>query len=162
MGNLMNYIRFFIGAKNAHGIHSPFVYKLYTKGLKNNSINGVKKLKQPSKALVQIVNYFNFSQLYFSKNTTYLASLGGLKSIAKFEQAELICCTLEDTPLIEKTIEETKSFIVIVLPHGKASYQKDWKKYCDDPRINVSIDGYFIGLLVKRPEQTKEHFKLRL
>jgi len=67
----MKYIRFFIGAKNAHGIHSPFVYKLYTKGLKNNSINGVKKLKQPSKALVQIVNYFNFSQLYFSKNTTY-------------------------------------------------------------------------------------------
>ena len=33
MSVLLNHFRFMLGAKSQHGVHSPFVYELLTKGI---------------------------------------------------------------------------------------------------------------------------------
>lgn len=61
--------------------------------------------------------------------------------------------------LVKNTHDET----IVVLDDIRWSkgMQQAWEKLIDDPNWHVTVDLFRMGILVKRPSQTKEHFVLR-
>ena len=46
--------------------------------------------------------------------------------------------------------------------HWSAGMEEAWKEIQANPKVTVSIDSFFWGLVFFRKEQKKEHFVLRL
>lgn len=159
MYNLLSYIKFIWSSANVHGVHSPFVYRLYTKGFKNKKIKHKNKV---FRVLYQLIDFLEIQSIYLAKNTLFEVSDQVEAIRTSFDKAELICCSTNDQELIQRAITQSKSPIFITEPYSSSNSTNLWNQVCKDPRIQVSIDAYHLGILFIRPQQQKEHFKLRL
>lgn len=72
MSVLLNHFRFMLGAKSQHGVHSPFVYELLTKGIyikKKYAINRNQFTGWERKQLIlcmKLIDYLNPEKLHLS------------------------------------------------------------------------------------------------
>ena len=159
MRGFINYLAFKLIASNAHGIHSPFVFNLYTKGLTDKRIKNKDPLLQ---GLLRLIGYLNFNRIYCSKKTSYLAYDLNSKLTNQDHNAQLLCCSIDEYELIQKAVKEAKKPIFINDLYRSSETKNKWNKLCKESKIEVSIDCYQFGLIFFRPGQVKEHFKLRI
>ena len=70
----------------------------------------------------------------------------------------------------EPTIRYVQDLLNHLPPHGclilddihwSREMDQAWSEIIQDPRVSVSIDVFEMGILFKRPQQTKQHFILR-
>lgn len=159
MISFFNYIQFLWSSTNAHGIHSPFVYDFYTIGLKNSEIKHSDKLVS---TLLKTVAYFKIKTIYFSAKTQYLSSIVSVEQVQAVDKAQLICCSIEESEFISQALSTLKCPIFIKQSHRTTKSIRYWNQLINNQHIDVSIDLFKAGLLFFRPEQKKEHFKLRI
>lgn len=144
-------------------MHSPFVYDFVTKGLykKGKSIHnlkdfdGVDTLSKKEKIILsKIVDYFKIKDfLIINNNITYtsgktnkylyIKSLNYLKNIST------------------DFLKNHKLIIVHGIYHSK-EHQSIWKSTLEKTTNIVSVNLYYFGLIFYRPQQAKEHFKIRV
>ena len=166
MNRIVSYIRFLLRSTNQHGVHSPFVYNLLTKCLYKKDFSGTPKF---DRILLKSISYFKykslfltgvqedlrtilkkeFPDLYFDQPAYDLIAIGR-GGLAQFDLDSLY------------PLSHNKSMILIEGIHGGKSDFSLWNDLCEDPRIRVSIDYYFGGILFLRQEQEKQHFRIRI
>lgn len=188
--NTQSYTDFLWHSANAHGVHSPFVYTfvsryLYGKapGLSRREYKELDtsvsfeearllfkllQLCKPSKLFVlgddsavvtetlRKLGELNRSQLWFfsplapipgAVDMVYLSSAGTESLITLFND------------VLPNTNE--KSIILIGGIHKTLQRERAWEALKKDPKVTVTIDTYFMGLVFRRHGQAKEHFLIR-
>lgn len=160
----VSYLKFLAKSTNQHGVHSPFVFSYVTQCLyskkrlhKNKSINVLLKtisyfnfdsISVNNKSIRELVKQ-NFPEVQFDKNTVDLLFINELSAYS-----------------FEKILSEGKlhndSLILIDSIYANQQNLEQWKQLIALPKITVSIDMYYCGLISIRREQVKEHFRIRI
>lgn len=148
---------------NQHGVHSPFVYDFVTKGLykKGKSIHNLKDFdeieslsKKEKIILSKIVDYFNIKDfLFINKNTTYT-----LDNTYKY----LYINNLKYLKNLDSDFFKNHKLIIVHGIYQSKENESIWKSTIEKTTNIVSVNLYYFGLIFYRPQQAKEHFKIRV
>jgi len=160
----VSYLKFLAKSTNQHGVHSPFVFKYVTQCLyskkrlhKNKSINVLLKtisyfnfdsVSVNNKSIRELVKQ-NFPEVQFDKNTVDLLFINEM-SASSFEK------------ILSEGKLHNDSLILIDSIYANQQNLEQWKQLIALPKITVSIDMYYCGLISIRREQVKEHFRIRI
>ena len=187
-----SYIKFLLKATNQHGVHSPFVYDLVTKCFYDKTrYEDYKTLellrkdnlsKKKSKLLYRVIKYFKpQAVVVFGKKKE------AINRIIILAQPEVIIMNEDHWPdyevrkpfdliyfdssdkadylkalvyLLETTSNETVWIFNNI--HINDEFSAVWKTIKRHKKVRITIDLFFWGLVFFRPEQAKEHFKIRV
>lgn len=186
----LSYTQFLWKSKNAHGIHSPFVYgvvsqcfynkvgKLYTKQ-RHVPVEGI--TPDVANILYKIMFHFKPSTFYIlgdeaTKVTEMLRTLGEklntnpwfLSTLAPITSPIDLAYlsgsnTSELLPLLEEVLPNANNKTVCVIGniHKTDATETAWDAIKKHPNVTVTIDTYHLGLVFFRSGQAKQHFTIR-
>lgn len=171
MIGMIDYIRFLLKSTNEHGVHSPFLFSLITKGLySRNRLWNDKKRKDVF--VERVLSYFQpkliMSSSLKEKTYTFLAN-------SNYVPWDSENCDKVDVFFIDENTQLNKEVLVSCLSKMKNdafvlmdkrarlnSTKKLWEIIVDSDTVSLSVDFYFFGLAFVRKEQLKQHFLIRL
>ncbi len=180
---IKSYLQFLWHSKNEHGVHSPFVFHLLTQGLYNKLIKlpvaalstykGINPKK--SRLLYKVIQYFSPKSILIVGDTTFekeviLLANPKAKIDIDIDNAIYNCIYIhsqEFSLLTDERIEqllitsENDSFWILENIHANGTTEKLWQTLKQNPKVTVTIDIYYFGLVFFRREQVKEHFIIR-
>ena len=179
---IFRFLFFWFRAKNLHGIHSPFVYKLtrdciYYK--KNKNIPEVLSRKEKGtnqdKLILKIIEYFELKKICFTDELD-----GKLKNILSHKKIKILTnvnnLNIHNRSILiikkldnynyKKLIKIIKSCrsktIIIVKDLQKSkSYISNWNNLILSEKIKLSMEIFNLGILFFKSRQQKEHFRIR-
>ncbi|NAS11337.1 hypothetical protein [Poritiphilus flavus] len=168
MSGIFSYFKFYLGATNQHGIHSPFVYRLLTEGL--YAKHSFKKLSKSQKVLLKCIDYFKAVKLHFPAGEHKLISLVTEyfpNSDLNTQPFDLVYLDISETEELRTYISEpgllTNDSVLFIDNIHQTRLSLDlWHQHCSLPEITVSIDLFYCGLMFVRREQVKQHFRIRI
>lgn len=166
---IFDYLQFWFAANNEHGIHSPFVFNLLTRGLypSDRRWKGQSRKQQFIDRLIA----------YFEPQRIAVLDKQALQVRTTQEIVEFDCesTTPYDCLIFNGTTAANWRSITTVIPHlhndslwiidrrsKEASIEKYWQEVVASEEMIVTLDFYYFGVAFKRKEQLKQHFKLRL
>ncbi|MEZ4809175.1 MAG: hypothetical protein R2819_02340 [Allomuricauda sp.] len=161
---LISYLKFLRKSTNAHGVHSPFVYKYVTQCLYS------KKKWAKNKAidvLLKSMAYFNAEHVHIAQPEIQ-RMVGAKFPNIDFEGAVLDVLFVAQmdrtafTGLLSSGKLHNDSIILIDAIHKNPKKQQKWKNLISSEKITVSLDMYHCGAIFIRREQVKEHFTVRI
>ena len=129
----MNQFLFNLRARNAHGLHSPFVYELYTQVI-NPCLHQIEELSALLKN--ELSNY-------------QVKSLENVKF-----NVQIIDISQFDTENLNMNFED----ILLIKDIRKPIHLARWRQLIENEKIVFSIELYEIGLLFFNPIAPKQHF----
>ncbi|OYQ43407.1 hypothetical protein CHU92_03465 [Flavobacterium cyanobacteriorum] len=185
-----SYINFLWNSSNLHGVHSPFVFGYISKAFyakaarltkrEHNAATGTVKY-QPAELLYRIISNTKSSKLFILGEeaveiTEMLRKLGEANSLQLWffsllapipGGADLAYISGKDKeeilPLFEQAVPNMGKNKVCIIGniHSSAATEKAWSTIKNDPRVTVTIDAYYMGLVFFRHGQAKQHFVIR-
>lgn len=129
----MNQFLFNLRARNAHGLHSPFVYELYTQVI-NPCLHQTEELSALLKN--ELSNY-------------QVKSLENVKF-----NVQIIDINKFDTENLNMNFED----VLLIKDIRKPIHLARWRQLIENEKIVFSIELYEIGLLFFNPIAPKQHF----
>ena len=181
-------VKFLWQAKNAHGLHSPYVFifyntvKTWAKSFKFQAKKTKNFNKKQSRILLAIVQYLNPKKVLIVSNEeenisdwksnflveTHNVSIENINILLN-KPVKFDLIILPKSLLInkEELLSSLLPFIstesVVIIPHIYASKEAitQWKSLIKENSVRMSIDLFFIGLLFFRKELTRQNFRLR-
>ena len=178
-------IVFYWRAKSSHGLHSPFVYSLYTsisknaKSIKLQNDNFGFFSKKQTRILIALFQFLKPNKVLIINNTDqvwakYLSKNCQIKycnqitELAKeSKKFDLIILSnnllISDKEIISQLPLIISNNSVVIIPHVHASKQsiKQWNNLIKEEMFSLSLDLFFVGVLFFRKESTKQDFQLR-
>ncbi|MDO5608642.1 MAG: hypothetical protein Q4G08_09335 [Capnocytophaga sp.] len=175
MKRFFAYWAFIFRSTNEHGVHSPFIYTLITKGLyaKNKSKNGLflplRGMSAKQTALVeQIVQHLDIRTIASDRELLPKETLGNPLSCRKFDETsdatfDAILLSQTGTTLPDTILSQMHNDSILILnnPHSKTNTAL-WQALCEHPRTTAIVDTYLQGYVFIRREQKKELFFIRI
>lgn len=179
MSNILkqSYRDFLLNSKNEHGVHSPFVYDLVTKCLRNKRYtpslykelkNGfprsfnAKHIRILNDVIshLEIVNYGHFCK---SEHSIDKLPITRLLTKTKHSTADLIYLPVENfnSHHVEQVINELKKGAVLII-EDPYSNNEVWNLFKEKQKKHIVIDTYFFGFIFNRSQQANEHFNIRI
>ena len=178
---IQSYLQFLWHSKNEHGVHSPFVFLLLTQGLYNKKVklsphtlsNPKERVSKKQQLLYKIIRYFEPKSILtiganpFEKE---IIALGSPKATIDIDIAIYHCIYIHSQQFpsitdasIEELLNTTEndSFWILENIHANAAAEMLWQTLKQNPKVTVTIDTYYFGLVFFRKEQVEEHFILR-
>lgn len=159
------YLKFLITSTNAHGVHSPFVFNYVTQCLyapqkraKDKAVN----------VLLKSLDYFNAKTLQIQEAHPAKKQVAQHYPHLRWEARSFdVVYTDRLTPkalntLLSEGMLHNDSLLLINAPYKTSESQKNWKALIASPKITVSLDLFYLGVLFIRKEQVKEHFTIRI
>ncbi|KAF2519435.1 hypothetical protein E0W68_03540 [Flavobacterium salilacus subsp. salilacus] len=184
------YIQFLWNSKNAHNVHSPFVYgivtkcfhrripQLYTKkknipvkNLNLQSVNTLHKIVvglKPAKLYVlgdkaaEITEILRISGEEANTRPWFFSTLAPIPGAI-----DLAYISEKDTasllPLLEQILPNANGNTVCIVGniHATEAMEKAWKTIKENPNVTVTVDTCHLGLIFFRQGQAKQHFIIR-
>ncbi|MBS9766524.1 MAG: hypothetical protein KGV44_03155 [Flavobacteriaceae bacterium] len=157
---ILSFLHFLWHSTNQHGVHSPFVYQLITKGLyvktpKKQAYSKKefgKTNRQQRKIIKKIFHYFNPTKKILTQQNTIFNSIYDCILFQKPSLSEFL-----------KTLSYAHNDTVFIIknPHKNQKNDENWNTLIENQKVIVSIDLYYIGLIFIRKEQLKQHFIIR-
>lgn len=186
----MTYMQFLWNSKNAHGVHSPFVYNIISKCFYNKIQPLYRKQKDVpaegislplARLLHKLVVCSRASKLYVlgdeAAGITEVLRVSGeaintrpwfFSPLAPIPGAvDLAYISAKDTaslmPLYENILPniDENSIAVIGNIHLSEETETAWEAIKNHPQTVVTIDTYYAGLVFTRKKQAKQHFIIR-
>lgn len=158
-----SYLKFLFSATNQHGVHSPFVYALVTKGLYSSKKYTTKKSLS---TLLNVITYFKIDAVNITKEDKEVGE-SILKTFPKIEvnktTQEFFYFNSVNEARLSRFINDNQfQNTSIVFVDAIYKDQKSWNNLIKSDKITVSINFFYGGLLFFRKEQVKEDFKIRI
>ena len=179
-------VQFLWHSKNAHGLHSPFVFAFYNavkkleKSSSKVSLKSVDFSKKEIRLLLAIIHHLkpastliisaketsNYKS-FFSKETKLVYSKSFNELLNKGLKHDMIILSNEHSISREEFLANIQPLInnesVVIIPHIHASKEAEtkWKSLLEEKSIRISMDLFFVGLIFFRKESTKQDFLLR-
>lgn len=163
LGELSTYLHFLWHSKNAHGVHSPFVYEWLSNGMKpqTNEPKGSKSMR----LAYRNIQYFQPQNLALVGSETFKSTIKAAlrgkanQEISTLPYFDMIIAEEADENLIEFVLPKMHEKSVLLIQKLSKTQRT---KLTKDERICVSIDCFHWLILVKKPTQAKQHFVLRV
>lgn len=154
-------IKYWLIAKNRHGVHSPFVYDFVEKILngrwpdKNFSQfpywKQVGFTSKQSIILDRICSYYNIHSIHLPGNQIKIATNNS--GIRLLIYSELKHIELNN---------HYSDIVVIINPYSSAVNYSDWRRLTTEPEITLSLDIFEMGICFFCKEfLAKQHFVLK-
>ncbi|WP_410880335.1 hypothetical protein [Myroides sp. DW712] len=167
---IFDYLQFWFSAYNEHGTHSPFVFNLLTKGL-YPADSRWKGRSRKEQFIDRLVAYFKPQQMATLEGNTPKS----LKTEIPLVTYQADSSVGYDCILFEGTAVQTWPSVAVVAQtmhndslwiidrrEKEESVEKYWQEVVASPEMIVTLDFYYFGVALKRKEQRKQHFNLRL
>ncbi|MEO9892299.1 hypothetical protein [Aurantibacter sp.] len=165
MSRFLKYLKFLSSATNQHGVHSPFVYNYITKCIYSDKL--YKKAKTLDVLLKSII-YFNYKFINVVDNALVTDLIH-----EKIKECQFDNTVTDLTYVDEISIELINTFFSNEKTHNDSMliindiYKNEgsinlWQHLINTELATVTIDFFYCGVVFKRKEQVKEHFKIRL
>ncbi len=148
---IKEHIKFWCTARTAHGIHSPFVYTMVTKCLRNPNVFIQTKFytesipKKYNKLLNRILSFYDIKRV----STNYQHNFDAL-----------ITQNFQNSDEIIQKLENNQFWFILNIRKDSITLKK-WEKLIQHTDIELTIDLFIIGIVLKREEQAKENFQLK-
>jgi hypothetical protein len=137
---MLNRLKFNWKAQTAHGLHSPFVFALYTEVIDPIYQKSPQDLET---ALIHgIGRYLNLAE-------------GNLHVV------DLNQVTESMLPTIESLFQNPANLIICLHPHTGVDSNEFWQKLHQNPAVIHSIELFELGILSLKPTAPKQHFWLK-
>lgn len=167
---MLGYLKFWFKSGNEHGLHSPFVYSLLTKGFyaKNTQWD---KMSKKDQFIPRLIAYFqpqNIAIVGQTKDACFENYTAIKKQSFDVNQKTdfVFCSSLNhiDVVTIEEIVQTMHNDSVLIIDKRKKNQLTDqmWQQLINHSKITATIDFYYFGLAFIREEQLKQHFTLRL
>ena len=179
---IFRFIFFWLRAKNLHGIHSPFVYKLtrdciYDKKTKNilEELSLKQKGTNQDKLILRIIEYFELNKICFTekidgklkhilshKKIKFLTNVNNLK----IHNSSILIIKKLDNCNYKKLIKiinscNSKTIIIVKDLQKSKSYISNWNNLILSEKIKLSMEIFNLGILFFKSRHQKEHFRIR-
>ena len=186
-----SYIKFLFNSINEHGVHSPFVFGLVTKGfyrkqplitdVKYNPVAGLNNTTL--NILFRVIAYFkSYKLIVLGDDAVATAVAETMRQGAEEINTkiwfystyvtvpggiDLAILAGKDADSLLPLMQQLKSDInndsiaVVANIHESDAMEQAWEAIKKDPNVTVSVDAYHLGLLFFRKEQQKQHFIIR-
>jgi hypothetical protein len=183
----IRYLLHRFGAKNRHGLHSPYIYNLLDKIVYDRSarpayaeIAGLVRGLPPAaiadsarpnsqkvnRLLYRLLHYFAPESLAIAGNVNavtalYLRHAAPNARITDWhESADVRVCDAANPPALPKVFKPG-AVLIITHIHADAAARAFWEQVKQQPELNVTVDFFWLGLAFCRPGQVREGFRLR-
>lgn len=159
-------LRFWLKARNRHGIHSPFVYRFLDTSLYRKDL---RSLPPQKRLLIAAVDHFGIRSAHSEEPQ------GGLTTWLKNERPGILwgappydlllcespCQALAFTPG-DTDLLHNDSVVFLGNLRKDAGTQDNWKEMTRKPQFPVILETYGAGLLFARKQQAPQHFRIRI
>jgi len=186
----VTYFKFLFQSVNSHGVHSPFVYNLVTKGFYRQRyvesdhkydtiITGLNK--EALNILFKTISHFkSYKLLALGENAEVVAEI--IRSEAEQTNTKVwfystmipvpnsvdlayLSGSDVDTllPAFKQALQDinNNSIVAIGNIHRSAAMETVWETIKKDPNVTLTVDTYHLGLVFFRREQNKQPFIIR-
>ncbi|MEK6493072.1 hypothetical protein [Myroides odoratimimus] len=157
-----NYFRYWWKSSNEHGVHSPFIFNLLTKGLypKDSRWRGMAK---KDAFMLRMLSYYQPQSLavhgVFSVEVACAESLNESSDVVDM----IYMSSVNDVNITKlRTRMHNDSVLVIDRREGREDVEALWKQIVLDEGFSATVDFYYYGVAFVRSEQLKQHFILRM
>lgn len=167
---LFDYLKFWFTAFNEHGIHSPFVFNLLTKGLYSSDSRWKGKARK-NQFIDRMLVYFAPQQIATWQGKKPTIELGQIPIVTYQENViipyDFILFQIESSAVMPtvRAVAQTMHNNSVWLIDRREKHpvmEKYWQEVVASSEMVVTLDFYYFGVAFKRKEQLKQHFKLRL
>lgn len=167
MYKTLKYLKYLFRSTNQHGVHSPFVFQWVTQaiyGKQEQELHpALKKLETLNDLKKKDLKALNRSLYHLFGDKCPQIILPGIKATAPAETNRLVFIdlTADTSAPPPETLVSTldNDTLVLIRKTGEPSF---WKALTTHPEIHLTMDCYHIGYALKRKEQVKENFTIRL
>ena len=148
---------------NQHGVHSPFIFDFVTKGLyiknkisrKVNDHSEFKKLsKKEQLILSKVLTYFKIDEISVDLQKTS-------KALSK-DYILFYINTLNYLYNSNLKINKENHILLVKGIYDNKKNNKIWNNFLASTPNIVSVNLFYFGVIFYRPQQAKEHFKIRV
>ena len=137
---MLNRLKFNWKAQTAHGLHSPFVFALYTEVIDPIYQNSPQDLET---ALIHGIG-------------RYLKIAEGQLHVVDLNQV-----TESMLPTVESLFQNPANLIICLHPHTSTNSNEFWQRLYQNPAVIHSIELFELGILSLKPTAPKQHFWLK-
>ena len=164
------YLRFWFSAYNEHGIHSPFVFNLLTRGLYPADVRW-KGQSRKEQFVDRLLAYFTPGQLTTldGERPRGVNTSIPVESFQMEEEKNCDAILFQGTnakawPTVQEVAQRmhNNSLWIVDRRNKEMSIEKYWQDVVASEEMIVTLDFYYFGVAFKRKEQLKQHFELRL
>jgi hypothetical protein len=174
MNKYFQYIRYLWKARNAHGLHSPFVFDLYQNAIRGKDVPFLSvPIRKYEQLLLKVLLYMQMKKIIyigldfsgFSEKFGLFFQIHEKKYLThsmfshSFPHLDTALYLDELNLKMTEKLDLFKEYKMIIIPHLTKN-RPLFDFFCNHPNFTVTIDCYAMGFIFQRP-QRKEHFILR-
>ncbi|THD65789.1 hypothetical protein E7Z59_14475 [Robertkochia marina] len=167
MYKTLEYLKYLYRSTNQHGVHSPFVFQWVTQAMYGKQEQDVHPVLKELKTLNDLkrkdLKALNRSLYHLYGDRCPQIILPGITAKAPEQTNRLVFIDLtkgapppQPEALVRILDNDT---LVLIRKTGVPSF---WRALTTHPEVHLTIDCYHIGYALKRKEQVKENFTIRL
>ena len=154
-------LAFLFSSTNQHGVHSPFVFKYITECLYSKPVIKANKTQD---VLLKSISYFRIKSVALAKGTSEYAIVQHHypEVLLNTPPVELAFLNLDSREHQNKPEMLNDTLLILDNIYANRTNREHWRQLIKSAEFTVSIDLFYCGVLFKRKEQHKEHFKVRI